>query len=338
MVLLNSDLVGGYMDPHHDSNILRYSVSLIKQGTHRFYTLSLPSDVLANSCFVSTRFDDPHMGFQRLLDPKRAAEIATYIDNGLGTIPTSIILSAQPEAELAIVGRGKTIEFKVTPKSFLILDGQHRVYGFSLAKTSLRVPVVIYNNLTRRDESRLFIDINTRQRPVPSELLLDIKKLAEYESENEQIMRELFDLFNTERKSPLLGFLSPSKKSGKKITRVTFNAAIKPLLPLFIDKEISYIYDALSSYLETFIAGLKNIGADRNITNPYVLRAILHVFPEIAPRVKDRFGSEYTSDNFYEVMKLMFSKIKPSLVNQPGRTHKAIADHFAKAFKTNFTV
>ena len=34
------------------------------------------------------------------------------------------------------------------PEAFLILDGQHRVYGFSLAKTSLRVPVVIYNNLT----------------------------------------------------------------------------------------------------------------------------------------------------------------------------------------------
>src|SRR5207248_1145328 len=149
---------------------------------HRFYTLTAPSDILAKTCFVSTRYDDPKEGFQRLLDKNRAQQIADYIDEGFGSIPNSIVLSAQPEAELKVIGRGKTIEFKDTPKAFLILDGQHRVYGFALAKTTLRVPVVVYNDLSRKDESRLFIDINTKQRPVPNELLLDIKKLAEYES------------------------------------------------------------------------------------------------------------------------------------------------------------
>src|SRR5579872_5572445 len=90
---------------------LRYSVSLVTQGRHRFYTLTMPSDVLAQTCFVSTRYDDPDLGFQRLLDKKRAAEIASYIDTGLGTIPSSIVLSAQVDAELRVVGRGKTIEF-----------------------------------------------------------------------------------------------------------------------------------------------------------------------------------------------------------------------------------
>lgn len=123
---------------------LRYSVSLVTQGRHRFYTLTMPSDVLAKTCFVSTRYDDPQIGFQRILDKKRAVEIAAYIDTGLGTIPSSIVLSAQPDAELLVIGKGKTIEFQNTPKAFLILDGQHRVYGFSLAKTALRVPVVVY--------------------------------------------------------------------------------------------------------------------------------------------------------------------------------------------------
>lgn len=102
------------------------------------------------------------------MDDKRAHQIAEYIDTGLGTIPSSIVLSAQPEAKLKIVGGGKTLEFQKTQKAFLILDGQHRVYGFSFAKTALRVPGVIYNGLSRRDESRLFIDINTKQRPVSS--------------------------------------------------------------------------------------------------------------------------------------------------------------------------
>lgn len=127
---------------------LRFSVSLVKQGGRQFYTLTMPSDVLARTCTVTTRKEDANQGFQRNLDEKRAIEIADYIDNHGGTIPNSIVLSAQEDAELKIVGRGKTLEFTDTPNAFLVLDGQHRVFGFSKAVTSLRVPVVIYNGLT----------------------------------------------------------------------------------------------------------------------------------------------------------------------------------------------
>lgn len=158
--------------------LLRYSSSTITQNKYRFVTLTMPSSVLARTCFVISRDEDPILGFQRLLDKSRAQQIADYIDAGLGTIPTSIVLSAQENARFRVLGRGKTVEFYDVPKAFLILDGQHRVYGFSLAKSELRVPVVIYNGLSRRDELRLFIDINTKQKPVPNELLLDIRKLA----------------------------------------------------------------------------------------------------------------------------------------------------------------
>jgi DGQHR domain-containing protein len=235
----------------------RYSVSLVTQENHRFYTLTMPSEVLANTCFVTTRDEDPEKGFQRVLDVNRAQQIADYIDVGFGTIPTSIVLSAQQAAELRVIGRGKTLEFRDTPKAFLILDGQHRVYGFSLAKTSLRVPVVIYNNLSPKDESRLFIDINTKQRPVPNELLLDIKKLAEYETKVEHLLGEVFDLFNSDPESPLLGLLSAHERTNNKISRVTFNAGLKQLLSIFGGTDVHGIYDALSSYITAFIAGAR---------------------------------------------------------------------------------
>ncbi|MBK8172734.1 MAG: DGQHR domain-containing protein [Sandaracinaceae bacterium] len=136
------------MIPDHEKT-LTYSVSLVTQGNHKFYTLSMPSEVLAQCSTVDTREDDPIRGFQRRLDEKRADEIAEYIDEGLGTIPSSIVLSAQAGAELTYKRERRSITFRVTPSSFLILDGQHRVFGFSKAKKTLRVPVVIYNNLTR---------------------------------------------------------------------------------------------------------------------------------------------------------------------------------------------
>jgi DGQHR domain-containing protein len=185
---------------------VRAAVNLVTQGENRFYTLSLYSRVLSRTCFVSRRSDDPKRGFQRLLDESRAKNIAKYIEEG-GSIPTSIVLSAQPQAELKIVG-GKTLEFNDVPKAFLVLDGQHRVFGFSLTDFDLRVPVVIYNKLSRQQEVRLFIDINTNQKAVPNALLLDIRRLAGYQTTEEEFLSELFDTFNSSGDSPLIGLLS----------------------------------------------------------------------------------------------------------------------------------
>jgi len=317
---------------------VRASTSLVTQGKHRFYTLTLSSDILAATCFVSHRDEDPEEGFQRHLDKGRAKSIADYIDSGHGTIPTSIILSAQPEAHFRDVGKGKTIEFEKTRRAFLILDGQHRVYGFGLAKTAiLRVPVVIYNNLTRKDESRLFIDINTKQRPVPNELLLDIKKLAEYENDTEHILGELFDLFQENRSSPLLGMMSPAAKSRGKISRVTFNAALKPHIGIFSDTDVDEGYSALASYLTAFLAGGSHIKAGTQIIKPQVFRAIMFLFGEVAQKVQDRHGKDYTVANFQEAMKPMFGRLKSSLWKDTSSylvLHKQMSD----ALKTSFTL
>jgi len=72
---------------------LSYTFSLITQGKYKFMSLTVPSDVLAETCFVTTRYEDPEEGFQRRLDEKKATEIAEYIDSGFGTIPNAVILS-----------------------------------------------------------------------------------------------------------------------------------------------------------------------------------------------------------------------------------------------------
>jgi DGQHR domain-containing protein len=298
----------------------------------------MPSDILAKTCFVSSRFEDPEEGFQRLLDKNRAQQIADYIDVGFGSIPSSIVLSAQTEAELQVIGKGKTIEFRNTPKAFLILDGQHRVYGFALAKTALRVPVVVYNQLSRKDESRLFIDINTKQRPVPNELLLDIKKLAEYENDVEHLLGEVFDLFNSDPGSPLLGLMSPAERSSNHISRVTFNAALKKLIPVFGESEASEIYEAIAAYLSAFISAADGIDATNVITKPQVFRAVMLLFTEVGQRVKDKYGKAYDIRNFSEVLQPMFTRVKASWLQKPGTSYTELHEYLSRALKTSFTL
>ena len=320
-----------------DPDFISYTAVLLTQGKHRFYSLAMPSDILAETCVVDPRKENPIDGFQRVLDKRRAQEIADYIDKGFGTIPGSIILSAQPDAELEYTRQKRTIRFRKTPRSFLILDGQHRVFGFMLAKQRLRVPVVIYNNLTRAQETTLFMDINTKQRPVPPELILDIKRLAERETDAEALLRDVYDNFNQDPKSPLFGLLSPSERAAGKISRVTFNQALKSVWQIFTDSDIDSIYKVINNYLHACLNGLRANGAAEKITNPTLFKALISTLPIVAQRVSDRYSNDYSVSNFEEVIAPMF-RIKKNEFQNPGNSHKALHESFRKALSSGFSL
>lgn len=314
-----------------------YSISLVTQGKRKFYSLTMPSEILAETCTVDTREENPIEGFQRLLDEKRAQEIADYIDTGFGVIPTAIVLSAQPAAQLKYTSARRSITFKAVPGAFLILDGQHRVYGFTKAATKLRVPVVIFNDLSRQEESRLFIDINTKQRPVPNELLLDIKALADTETDREALLRDLFDRFAKDSDSPLIGLLSPASKVKGKLSRVSFNGAGRYILPTIGDATPEQVYETLSAYLWSWLSHLQKQKLDGMITNPTLFRALFMLFPEIARRVSDRSG-QYSVSEFSVALAPVFSGLKDSRLRAPGKSPAALVDTCKDLLRRQFTI
>jgi DGQHR domain-containing protein len=315
------------------------SVSLVRQGDHTFYSLTIPSDVLAQCCYVINRDEDPIEGFQRELDVNRAKEIAAYIDEGLGTIPSSIVLSAQESASLNYERKTKSISFEADGKSFLIIDGQHRVYGFHLAKKQLRIPVVIYNGLSKKDETRLFIDINSKQKGVPPELLLDIKKMAEYETSQEERMRNIFDLFHTENSSCLIGSLSPAKKTDGKISRVVFNSAIKSILRVIGNKSDAEVYYIYNNYLIAIQKGLLNqIEAEELLVQSTFFKALAGFFIPVASRLKDKYGAIYTMNNFFEIIEPLGGKIKKNKIKSYGTGNQKITQYLEENLNSGFVL
>ena len=321
-----------------EGEIVSYTASLITQGNSRFYTLAMPSDVLAKTCTVDTHEADPISGFQRRLDEGRAQDIADYIDKGFGTIPGSIVLSAQPHAQLEYNRPKRTLRFRSHPSAFLILDGQHRVFGFQKAEARLRVPVVIYNNLSKAEEARLFMDINTKQRPVPNELLLAIKRLAQTETTEEALLKDIFDSFNKESDSPLIGLMSSAERKKGKISRVTFNAALKPVFSTLEGSTSSYVYGVLSAYVQAWLSGLRLQKLQDKITNPTLFRAIMLLFPAVAEKVSDRYGESFTADNFVEVLRPVISRTKKSDLQSPGNSPTALFDVLRKQLESGFSL
>ncbi|MBI1868333.1 MAG: DGQHR domain-containing protein [Methylocystis sp.] len=326
------------LGPAEDDRYITDKAVVVTQGRHHFYTLVLPSNVLATTCMVEARAENPIDGFQRLLDKRRAREIADYIDCGFGTVPSSIILSAQPQAQLHFDRKTGLLRFKQDPRSFLIIDGQHRVYGFNLAKKMVKVPVVIYNKLSRAEECQLFMDINTKQRPVPPELLLDIRRLSETESAAEALLHNVFDLFCAEPDSALRGLLSPSERRKGNISRVTFNAALKAIDGAFVDAEAADVYGVVNAYLRACVSGLRLHEAEANIANPALFKALILLFPTVAERVSDRHGGNYTVHNFDEVLAPFFHKLKKGDLPKPGAGHLAMYENFRKTLSSGFSL
>lgn len=262
-----------------------------KQNGTSFYVTILPNSILKNVCFVSRRDEDPIKGFQRTLNEIRAKDIANYLDEFKGVIPSAIILSAQDNSNFVFEKRKKQIQFDTNINSFMVLDGQHRLFGLIKSVQEHEIPVIIFNNLNTTQEVTLFIDINSTQKGVPTTLLLDIKNLSGRETKKEDKQRQLFDLLNKD--SILAGLLSPAKSKVGKITRLSFNQATNDLFEsgFFQNKDVQTIYKGVKNYLEAAEQVFRNSKSERaKLTNSILFRALFAIFHEVIDKSLKNFS------------------------------------------------
>lgn len=159
-------------------------------STPPIYVFSATANQLIENCYVFRCIGDD--GYQRAVKFKRVKNIAKYI---LAThnivFPNSIIVkylrstendklnftpynSSEYNADQAGVAVGK-LAMPTSYLSFRVIDGQHRLLGFTNVSTSDRANhnliVVAYENLNDDDEMGIFIDINSEQKKINPNLI-----------------------------------------------------------------------------------------------------------------------------------------------------------------------
>ena len=292
----------------------RKSIDAIKctQNKKVFFIAILNSSVLKDMCFVSRKKEEPIKGFQRLLNKKRAKDIANYLDNEKGTIPSAIILSAQANAALRYDETKRKLSFEVAQESLLVIDGQHRLYGLIEATKDYDVPVTIFSNLTTTNEVKLFIDINTTQKGVPTALILDIKGQAGTETKIEERKRELFDRMN--RDSVLAGYLLPNESKAGKISRTVFYSATDSVFgggPVS-DLSDEAIYRTVKNYLEAVDYLFKRTeNKDARINKTVLFKAIMTIFNEVCEKCLIKYKNVKVNsliDYLYPIQQLNFEE------------------------------
>lgn len=266
---------------------MRKSINALEcaQNKKTFYIVSMSSDDLREMCFVSRRKEEPIKGFQRLLNRKRAKGIATYLDDEKGVIPSAIILSAQDNAKIRYDEKSRKLSYERCAESMLVIDGQHRLYGLFDANNAYEIPVVIFVGLTSAEEVRLFIDINTTQKGVPSALILDIKSQAGTETKLEERQRLLFDKLDGD--SVLSGFLLRNESKAGKISRTVFNGSTKTIFesgPVSTYSD-NIIYRTLKNYLEAVDYVFKLSGSNSARINKTILfKAVMNIFNDVCEK------------------------------------------------------
>jgi DGQHR domain-containing protein len=158
-----------------------------KLGGRHFYCFATTPRHLLKISFVNHRsLNDPEGAptYQRLVSKSRLRDIGEFIRSG-GYFPTNLLVnfvrSVRYDKVLHDENTGVQFGQLYLPdryRSAWIIDGQHRLYGFSKIDDRFldqSIIVVAFEMLPKVEEANLFVTINHEQKSVPKHLLDDLE-------------------------------------------------------------------------------------------------------------------------------------------------------------------
>lgn len=203
---------------------LKYSTPAIRGhlGGFKTYSFSVEPEVLLKIGFVLHRTDSSEEAFksyQRMVKKTRIKQIETYINDD-GFFPNSIIVNFNTKRALKFesvkaVEHSSMSELGILhlPNAYhsaFIIDGQHRLYGYGNTewKSKNTIPVVAFENLPEKEQTRIFVDINNKQKSVPKSLLITLMGEFNWGSANADealsaVKTRLVDYLSGKIESPL---------------------------------------------------------------------------------------------------------------------------------------
>jgi DNA sulfur modification protein DndB len=178
-------------------------------------------------------------GYQRIVKPARRKQVENYISCG-GSFPNSLIVSLNEEVKFDSFNDEDsnteigTLTLPAIYGSVFIIDGQHRLYGYANIEEKYDevLSVTAFENLEIEKQIELFIDINSKQKPVSPSLLIDLNADLLWASNNvnEAVMAlrtRLITNLGSSNSSPLFGRIKIGEKKNTKLRCITVDYILK---------------------------------------------------------------------------------------------------------------
>lgn len=186
------------------------------------YTLIMSVKDLANISYVAVRGKDTEEGaVQRVLNRQRIMSIKNYVlDDNL--FVNTFVINWTYTKSLPIISETE-IELPILYGAAQLIDGQHRLEGIKAAmaeKPDLANKTIIVSlaiNLETKDAAKIFLNINSEQKPVPKSLIYDLYGVTD-EGRNFAINRaeDIARILNEDINSPFYNVIKyPGMPRGK---------------------------------------------------------------------------------------------------------------------------
>jgi DGQHR domain-containing protein len=154
---------------------MQLKVIRVQQKGQVLYVGWLPAEELIKRGKVDKWTPTHSDGYQRSLVERRVAEVAWYLMNAEGVMPTSVLLSVRRKVKF---NEERSVLEIPDEETLWIIDGQHRVAGLVGAiergaqeMKDYPLPVVIMTNPDRVDEMRYFYVVNSKAKSVPTDVV-----------------------------------------------------------------------------------------------------------------------------------------------------------------------
>jgi DGQHR domain-containing protein len=157
-------------------------------GKEEFYCFSATPRDLLKIAFVNHQALNPvdaRPAYQRMVNKGRIKQIGDFITGG-GFFPTNILINFSKKPKFEPISNKDNshpsvkfgmIELPSVYRSAWVIDGQHRLFGYSgLADRRLDDPLIVlaFKEMKPEKEANLFIAINSKQKSVPRSLLVSL--------------------------------------------------------------------------------------------------------------------------------------------------------------------
>lgn len=160
-----------------------------KLGGHMFYSFVTTPRTLLKIAFVNHQalnHPDGRPAYQRMVASSRIKEIEGFIKGG-GFFPTNILINFTQECRFDLLpnkeNADQNIKFGLLYlpnryKSAWIIDGQHRLYGYSHLDDDWldqSLAIIAFEQMDTKDEADLFVTINQKQKSVQRSVIVSLQ-------------------------------------------------------------------------------------------------------------------------------------------------------------------
>lgn len=242
----------------------------------------IPGKWLLKHVTPSWRIKDPIEGFQRIVNEKRAIQIARTVLDQERAFPNAIVLATDKKHLTTHNGR---IELP-SKIMFLVVDGQHRLWAQNYSDYEAPYTCILHLDLDEQEMAKLFVEINDNQKRVPSSLRWDLVRLVREQDMSQVRAADLVYELNTTEASPLFQRIDLTGETKElKIKQ----GSLAPEIESAIKKPSlkSAGLDVQLNVLLSFFSALRDLDQERwdeatsNLYTNRVLRALIKTIPEI---------------------------------------------------------